>query len=81
MNTQKKQEFQNQPTIKPNRQLRRKNAGINKYGLYKLKDGKTRLIVFGPNKYLHYEQIIAIKNEFGKIIGFRKVIHTRLVKS
>jgi len=60
----------------PNRAQRRKDAGINKRGIHKPKEGRTMLIIAGTLKWKHYIQKIPLKDAFGNITGYRKVTHT-----
>ena len=68
-------------TLKPNRAQRRKDAGINKRGLHKIKEGRVKIIIDGTLKWKHFIQKIPLKNSFGKIIGYRKVTHTTTLKT
>lgn len=61
----------------PNRSQRRKDSGINKRGLHKPKDGQVMQLMVGKLRFLHYKQMIPLKNKFRHIIGYRKIIHTR----
>lgn len=62
--------------LKPNRAQRRKDFGINKRGLHKIKEGHVKIIITGTLKWKHFIQEIPLKNSLGHIIGYRKITHT-----
>ena len=64
------------PNENPNRAQRRKDAGVNKRGLHKLKTGHN-LLVIGQKKFDHFYQTIPLKDVLGNIIGFKRITHTK----
>lgn len=57
-----------------NRAQRRKDAGINKRGLHKPKEGRYLLLVYGTQKWAHYTQRVPMKDG-----SFRTIKHTHLI--
>lgn len=65
------------PGNSPNHSQRRRDDGINKRGLHKPKDGKMMQLMIDKLRFVHYKQMVPIKNKAGQIISYRKIIHTR----